>query len=214
MRAGSRLHGEADGEAAARDSACRTASRTRGSRRSKPGGSRRRMSRPRPLTLRTSQCQRTPPLAPSARAKPVMLLMVMARFRWRHDAAAEAARTRARPSSSRRDRAGNKRARGCVLGRTAACGPHGRLLLGGGLARHRAAARSAPCPGAQPAPASRLRRRPLRGAGGAGVRRRRRGAAACLLARSFSTLRQFATAALWSFSVSEKMWPPVPSATK
>jgi hypothetical protein len=31
------------------------------------------------LTLRTSQCQVTPPAAPSVRAKPVMLLIVMRR---------------------------------------------------------------------------------------------------------------------------------------
>src|SRR3977135_2578159 len=35
------------------------------------------MSRPRPLTERTSQCQPIDPVAPSDRAKPVMLLMVM-----------------------------------------------------------------------------------------------------------------------------------------
>ena len=58
---------------------CRpTASRTRGSSGSFPGGSRSRRSNPRPLTLRTSQCQVTPSCAPSARAKPVMLLMLIA----------------------------------------------------------------------------------------------------------------------------------------
>ena len=36
----------------------------------KPGGTRRRTSRPRPLTLRTSQCQRTAPVRPGAARKP------------------------------------------------------------------------------------------------------------------------------------------------
>src|SRR5204863_5927842 len=42
-----------------------------------PGGSRRRTSGPRPFAERTSQCQLIGPIAPSDRAKPVMLLMVM-----------------------------------------------------------------------------------------------------------------------------------------
>ncbi len=54
-----------------------TVSRMRGSRPSKPGGTRSLISRPRPFTERTSQCQLKLPIAPSARAKPVMLLMVM-----------------------------------------------------------------------------------------------------------------------------------------
>ena len=54
-----------------------TASRIRTSSPSWPGGSRSRKSRPRPLTERISQCQLMGPRAPSERAKPVMLLIVM-----------------------------------------------------------------------------------------------------------------------------------------
>src|SRR5262245_3531082 len=53
------------------------AARMRGSRRSKPGGSRRRMSSPRLLTERSSQCQAADPVRPSRLANPVMLLSVI-----------------------------------------------------------------------------------------------------------------------------------------
>src|SRR5688500_10283870 len=46
------------------------------------------MSRPRPLTERTSQYQTVGPLLPSARANPVMLLMVMGAFAARSEVSA------------------------------------------------------------------------------------------------------------------------------
>ena len=52
--------------------------RAAGSMPSKPGGVRRRRSRPRPLTLLASQRQRAPSRLPCASANPVMLTMAMA----------------------------------------------------------------------------------------------------------------------------------------
>ena len=57
-----------------RESFLAQASRTIDSRASDPGGSLSLRSRPRPFTVRTSQCQEVSPVTPSARPNPVMLL--------------------------------------------------------------------------------------------------------------------------------------------